>query len=502
MFGAPVKVESKSAVFNLVWSYAIKALDGRYKARCTCDGSTRAGQVRVLDETYANCVDQTSSRLFYALSAAENLLMFGSDVSNAFGEAGPPKQGFFIRPDQAFHDWWVIHKGRAPIPKGHVIPVLAAMQGHPESPRLWEKHIDRILRDIGLVPTSHEPCLYSGTIEGQRIIFKRQVDDFAVAAPNKRIADILFDEIDDRLSIPLKRQGLIDLFNGMDVVQTRHYVKITCQSYIERICQKYLDTWMRKVTITKDRPTPMPTTQDFLKRFLSAVGDPNPKMQEELAKRMGFKYRAGVGELIYAMTSCRPDISYTCVKCSQSNVQPHELHYHAVRHALKFLYATRTDGIYYWRTQPRMDLKAGPLPIINSNKQDLLLEGRKEHDASTPYAFADSDWAACPKTRRSFGGAIIRLAGGTIGHKCMFMPTIAGSSTEAEFMMAYNTAKMCLYIRSVLWDLDVPQEAATLIYEDNDACTAMANAKKPTSRTRLDTLTLNISLSVTGLNAT
>ena len=51
-------------------------------------------------------------------------------------------------------------------------------------------------------------------------------------------------------------------------------------------------------------------------------------------------------------------------------------------------------------------------------------------------------------------------------------------------MMAYNTAKMCLYIRSVMWDLDVPQEAATLIYEDNDACTAMANAQKPTSRTR------------------
>jgi hypothetical protein len=43
---------------------------------------------------------------------------------------------------------------------------------------------------------------------------------------------------------------------------------------------------------------------------------------------------------------------------------------------------------------------------------------------------------------------------------------------------------MILFNRSVLWDLDIPQEAATLLYEDNDACTAMANAQKPTPRTR------------------
>jgi hypothetical protein len=60
--------------------------------------------VRILDETYAKCVDQTSSRLFYAISAAENLLVFGADVSNAFAKAPPPRQGFFVRPDRAFHE--------------------------------------------------------------------------------------------------------------------------------------------------------------------------------------------------------------------------------------------------------------------------------------------------------------------------------------------------------------------------------------------------------------
>ncbi len=94
MFGTPVTVESNEAVFNLVWSYGIKAVDVRKKARCTCDGSSRSGQVHVLDEMYANCVDQTSAHLFYGIVAAENLIVYGSDVSNAFTEAPPPQQGF------------------------------------------------------------------------------------------------------------------------------------------------------------------------------------------------------------------------------------------------------------------------------------------------------------------------------------------------------------------------------------------------------------------------
>ncbi len=78
------------------------------------------------------------------------------------------------------------------------------MQQHPKSPCLWEKHADAILRDIGLVPTVHEPCLYLGMIEGKQVIFKCQVDDFAIATPDERMANILLDLINDELSIPMK----------------------------------------------------------------------------------------------------------------------------------------------------------------------------------------------------------------------------------------------------------------------------------------------------------
>ena len=423
--------------------------------------------------------------MFYAIAAAENLLVYGADVSNAFAEAPPPKQGFYIYPDRAFNEWWVRHLHRPPLDPGQVIPILSAKQGHPESPRLWEKHADSILQDIGMTPTVHEPCLYSGIINGKRTLLKRQVDDFAIAAPDERTATILLDLIDDELSIPMKRQGFLDMYNGIDVLQTRDYIKISTTTFIDKICEKYLSSWMQNFTTTEDRPTPLPSDPTWLKKFNTAIGDPDPDVQKKLSKSMQLTYRCGVGELIWAMTTTRPDLAYASVKLSQANCCPHEHHYHGVKHAIKYLYATRDDGIYFWRTASRPEFKEGPLPRVNSNKQDLLLDTtRPEHDANIMHAYADSDWATCVKTHRSFGGIVLRLAGGTIVYKCKFQPTVAGSSTEAEFMAAYDTGKMILFVRSVLWDLGIPQEAATVLYEDNDACTAMGNAQKPTPRTR------------------
>jgi hypothetical protein len=47
--------------------------------------------------------------------------------------------------DKVFKEWWENHLGRPSILYGHVLPVQHALQGHPESPRLWETHINGIL---------------------------------------------------------------------------------------------------------------------------------------------------------------------------------------------------------------------------------------------------------------------------------------------------------------------------------------------------------------------
>jgi hypothetical protein len=51
-------------------------------------------------------------------------------------------------------------------------------------------------------------------------------------------------------------------------------------------------------------------------------------------------------------------------------------------------------------------------------------------------------------------------------------------------MAACDAGKICLFVRSVLHDLGVPQEAASVLYEDNEGAIGMENAQKPTQRTR------------------
>lgn len=487
MFGNPTEVLDRSQVFHLVWTYNIKDVDKRKKARCACDGSTRGGKARILDYTHANCIEHTASRLFYSISAAENMLVFGADVCNAFSEAPPPKQGFYIQPDRAFREWWIA-RGHPPMSNTAVIPVMRAMQGHPESSRLWEKHMDKIVRKFKFKPTVHEPCLYEGYVDGERCIFKRQVDDFAIATNKEETAHKFFDWIDDELTMPMKRMGLVKLFNGIDILQSRHFIKLSCETYIEKFCIKHLKEWMNDAQLRDmaNRPLPIPTHETFMKNFQNTSGDPDEKVQEQLKNDFKFGYRSGIGELIYAMVTCRPDISTAVVQCAQHSVCPSKYHYHAVRHAIKYLYITRKDGIYFWRPKPRMDLPEHPVPTSNVSNHGQIPDQAKRptHGPMEPHSYTDSNWASCLRTRRSTTGVAVQMSGGTIAYKTRLQPTVALSSTEAEFMAACEAGKMLLYIRSILWDLGVPQQAASIIYEDNDACTAMANAQKPTSRTR------------------
>jgi hypothetical protein len=119
-----------------------------------------------------------------------------------------------------------------------VLPVLHALQGHPEAAHLWEEHILKILRDIGFTSTTHERNMYSATIDGHKILLLRQVDDFVLATPDPAIAAHRYDQtgkalqLPGKTSIPFEQQGLISAFNGVNIQQTRHYIKLSCTSYI------------------------------------------------------------------------------------------------------------------------------------------------------------------------------------------------------------------------------------------------------------------------------
>jgi hypothetical protein len=252
------------------------------------------------------------------------------------------------------------------------------------------------------MPTIHEPCIYLGLIVGERILFMCQVNNFAISAPFQRIVNHLLDLIDDKLSIPMKHQGLVMLYNGLDILQTRDYIKVSCKTYINRISDIHLTHGWMKSYLISDRPTPLPTTLQFMKALQLEEGDPDKKAQQALAKKMGFSYRSGIGQLVYAMICCRPDLSFATVKLSQHNTCPGKVHYDGVCHALKYLYQTCLEGLYYWRTTPCSELEFIPLPTVLSSEQDLLRAKRQQHNALYAHGMSNANWASCLPTRRLF----------------------------------------------------------------------------------------------------
>jgi hypothetical protein len=331
-------------------------------------------------------------------------------------------------------------------------------------------------------PTTNK--LYLGIIAGNHVLFLCQVDDFAFACEHKSTTNILLDMLDNELMIPLKQMGLLDMYNGLDVIQTKDFIKITCTTYIECISAKHLASWMKNFDVPTGRPTLLPGEESFMRSFLTATVDPNPKEQDRLSKAMVFGYCLGIKELIYSLVTCHLDLLYAIVRCTQSSMCPAEIHYHAVKHILKYLYLTWYDGLHYWHPQPNESLPPADLLEINSKAHDLLLDGRPVHDSLDLHGYVDSGWATCPKTRPAFTGVRVCLAGGTIAYKSKIQPTIAQSSTEAKFMGASDFGWLILFIWIVLWDIGVPQEATSILYEDNNACIVMAMSQKPTPHTQ------------------
>jgi hypothetical protein len=477
MFGKPIARPQKATVLPFVWSYLLK--DGiKPKARGTCNGGKRYGKAVTLAHTYASCVEQPGARLFWSLSALHGMTALGADAGNAFAEAPPPIQPFYMAIDDQFRTWWTECLGNDPIPDGFVLPVNHALQGHPEAPRLWEKHIVAILDKMGFKSTTHERCVYQKTVDGEKVLFLRQVDDFAVACRQKEISKEIIRNIGAQLQVPLNDLGILKKFNGVDVLQTRDYTKIYCESFIDKVLKHH--GW--EETIKQHNPIPMRNDTAYQAQIEMATLPSTLEEQQQLHNK-NFNYRQAIGEAIYAMTVARPDIAYAVIKLSQYSANPAKIHYQAVRQLFKYLALTKDRGVYYWRKHPIPDLPVIPAePCISYS--DILNTIPKTKQPQRMHAYVDSDWGSDRTHRRSVTGLVIMLAGGVITYKSKYQPTIALSSTEAEFTAASEAGKTTLYLRSILHELGFSQYLPTLLYEDNTGALHMANAQQPTRRTR------------------
>src|SRR5699024_3479720 len=125
------------------------------------------------------------------------------------------------------------------------------------------------------------------------------------------------------------------------------------------------------------------------------------------------------------------------------------------------------------------------LRYLRTTKEKKLVLG--DLDGSSLIVYADANFA--PKgDRKSQSGAVIKLAGSTVGWYSKKQKTVSTSTTEAEYIAMAIATNETLWLQHLLEELSFPVQYPTIIYEDNQPAIAIAtNQKNPALAKHIDT---------------
>jgi hypothetical protein len=90
-------------------------------------------------------------------------------------------------------------------------------------------------------------------------------------------------------------------------------------------------------------------------------------------------------------------------------------------------------------------------------------------------AYTDSDWAADKDTRRSVTGYVFFLGESPISWKSKSQPTVALSSTEAEYMGLASSTQEMLYLKALCLQFGIPVDFPVVLGDNMSALALVSN---------------------------
>ena len=161
--------------------------------------------------------------------------------------------------------------------------------------------------------------------------------------------------------------GCINQFNGVDVTQSSHFNKISTHTYITKILKD--KPWISSPSHTSPIPMNPDNVYNHNLEQLEPLTDHDLKVVED---EYGFSYKQDIGEHIYVMVTCRPDIFFPFINLSQYSSKPANNHFETVKQLYLYIQSTKDDGIYYWTPTPRHDLPLSGIPVCrHQNNYDV-----------------------------------------------------------------------------------------------------------------------------------
>ena len=424
-----VDCQPNMRVIGARWVFTRK-IDGQtglpstYKARWVAKGFS---QVEGLDfnELFASVAHKDSNRLFLSVVNHLDLECDQVDITAAFLN-GDLEETIYLNPPEGSN-----------IGQDKVLLLRKSLYGLKQSPRCFNKRLDKWLQSQGLVPTAADPCVYTRRHNGHFLMLSVHVDDQLIACDQRSVLNDFKRALNSEFEC--KDSGPVSYFLGFNVIRDRanKTLQISQQHYFTNVLEQFgmLDC----------NPVSTPLPANF---------KPIIATDEEFAQAKQHPYAQVVGSILYAATVSRPDLAHAASVLSGYISKWNDSHWFAAKHLLRYIKGT-------------LDLS------LTFSDQPMSL------------AFADADWGGDMDTHRSTTGYLFKVFGGAVAWKSRRQPTVALSTTEAEYMASADASRQAIWIRLFLDNLGLGLGDKPLqIYNDNAGTVSLAKNPVHHERTK------------------
>ncbi|MFM8622139.1 MAG: reverse transcriptase domain-containing protein, partial [Holophagaceae bacterium] len=413
----------------------------RYKARCVVRGFV---QVPGIDFTltHSPVAAETSVRLCIAIA-----LFFEEqgwdiemlDIEAAFLEA-PLKEDVYIAwPDGLVRLGFVNRKET----EGTCIHLGKAMYGTVQAPLAFFNEFAKLLRKIGLTQSKTDPCVWFKWADDRIwLVVTVYVDDVLYAGSKE--ARLWFkNQVKSRFNIVdlgklSKHLGV--WYKHKHDKGKRGYYEMSMIKYQSEILSDFEEATGRKVT---KAATPGYPGETLVRSTDSEVIDIE-------------NFRKLLGKCMWFCKKIMPECCNAIRELASSMDHPGEAQWRAMGRLIGYL-ATQE-----------------PATLILKKPRDLKV-----------YGYVDSNWATNKESRKSVTGYVLTLGGCLITWSSKNQPTVALSSTEAEYIAASTCATEIKFVQMLLEEVipEVKTRPATL-FEDNTGCIYLIENKTVGNRTK------------------
>jgi hypothetical protein len=414
------------------WVFALKTdQEGRlerFKARLVAKGFTQRQGVDY-EEVFAPVGKQSTLRAFVAVGAARDLDIHQLDVTAAFLN-GALEEEIYMQQPPGFEQGgprmvWRLHK---------------AVYGLKQASRAWYTTLSTQLGELGFKVSAADAGLFIISSDGGDVLLCVHVDDMLVAGAGKQLS--LVKQGLGKV-FKLKDKGEVRFHLGMEVTRDRaaRSLRLTQTKYATELVGRFGMEQARTVAV------PMGVASSLTKGGGTPL-DPATSRYAEL-----------VGGLLYLSTCTRPDISYAVGVLSRFMGAPTKEHWTAALTVLRYVGGTLGMGLQF-----------GGVPSLSI------------------VGFADADYAGDLDSRRSTTGFVFKLNGAAVSWRSKCQPTVATSTSEAEYMAAAAAIKEALWLKQLLPELGVSAASAVQIGVDNQGAIKLLNGSAAVRSKHIDVM--------------